>query len=105
MNFQTTFLRGTTILPTPPTTLATDLLQLLTGATPTASAAGQLVNNNSGNIGSMSGFSQNDTNGSGIWTFLQWLNKFVGTGCYYNPIFWHSTTPKQKKLWSVILKG
>ncbi len=101
MNFQTTFLRGTTILPTPPTTLATDLLQLLVGGDNPASAAGQLVNNNSGNIGSMI-VSLNDTNGSGIWTFLQWLNKFVGTKVISQPHLLALNNTKAEEVVSVI---
>lgn len=68
-----------------PTTLAADLLRLLTGG---LSAAGQLINsgNNIANIGSTI-LSFNDTSPftPGIWSFLQWLNSFGAVKVLSNP--------------------
>lgn len=60
-----------------PTTLATDLLMLIggTATTPaTSSAAEQITSTNEG-VGSTI-LSINDPAGTGVWTFLQWLQAF-----------------------------
>lgn len=80
VNFQTTHLVAPPIpfQNTPkPNTLATDLLTLISGITPPASEAAILSNSNTttGDSGSLI-LSLNDPSGTGIWTFLQWLNSF-----------------------------
>jgi len=75
-SFQTTHLITPAIgsQATPPAaTLATDLLQLLTG-TPPVSAA-KILSTPVDSQGSLI-LSLNDPNGTGIWTFLQWLQAF-----------------------------
>ncbi len=61
-----------------PTTLATDLLMLLGGTAttpPTQSEAKILTSSSTGDPGSLI-LSLSDPAGTGIWTFLQWLNSF-----------------------------
>lgn len=76
VNFQTSFLapapplNSPVITTTPPTTLAADLLMLLGGT----SVANTITSSPDGQ-GSLI-LALNDPNGSGIWTFLQWLNTF-----------------------------
>lgn len=98
-SFQTTHLVAPPItaansLDQPTNTLATDLLALITGVTPPASEANLLTNATippnstnypgTGSPGSMI-VSVADPIGSGIWTFLQWLNSFTQTRVLSHP--------------------
>lgn len=62
------------ILPSNPTTLATDLLMLIAGTTPEKSEAA-LITQQASNLGSTI-LSFSDPAGTGVWTFLQWLQSF-----------------------------
>ena len=89
VNFQTTNLYVPPIPTSAPgapyatTTLATDLLNLIS-ASPAGSAAAALTNSTTGQPGSLI-LSFNDPNGSGIWTFLQWLENFGETRIISHP--------------------
>lgn len=96
--------------PPPGDTMATDLLALITGITPPASEANLLTNPNStqaslppttGSPGSLI-LSVNDTNGSGIWTFLQWLNSFAETRILSHPYLIARNNAKAEEIISTI---
>ena len=83
VNFQTTHLFtppvffGNTTPPPAPTTLATDLLTLLTGGqggTPAGTSIATTLS--SGDFEGSTILSFNDSNGTGIWSIIQWLNNF-----------------------------
>jgi general secretion pathway protein D len=95
VNFQTSFLApaalptGSTtgrplVLNTPPTTLATDLLMLLGGSGVNSVSMATAITSQPAGVNSLI-LSLNDPNGSGIWSFLQWLNTFGETNILSNP--------------------
>lgn len=95
--------------PPPGDTLATDLLSLLTGVVPPASEANLLTNPTSnstgypgtGNPGSLI-LSVNDPIGSGIWTFLKWLNSFAETRILSHPYLIARNNSKAEEIISTI---
>lgn len=97
--------------PLPGDTMATDLLALITGFVPSpASEAVLLTNPNSvqpslpsvtGSPGSLI-VSVNDTSGSGIWTFLQWLNAFTETRILSHPYLIARNNSKAEEIISTI---
>lgn len=66
----------------PPTTVAADLLRLLTGSTPPTSIA---VPQSSPPFTGSTILSVADPNGSGVWLLLDWLNSYVQTKILSHP--------------------
>lgn len=99
--------------PPPGDTLATDLLALITGVTPPASQAALLTNNIASPAGGTTGYpgtgdpgslilSVNDPIGSGIWTFLKWLNSFAETRILSHPYLIARNNSKAEEIISTI---
>lgn len=85
ISFQTEMINPT-ILPSPitvNTTLASDLLQLLS---PTSQSVARIITSTTAGVGSTI-LSLNDSSLStpGIWSFVQWLNRFGSTRVLSNP--------------------
>lgn len=113
-SFQTSFLAPTPPLKSPvilpetnPSTLATDLLLLLSGnqgaPNPPQSVASVITQLPDG-VGSLI-LSLSDPNGSGIWTFLQWLDTFGSVKVLSHPYIIALNNRKAEEVVSAIQRG